>query len=259
MFLLPKYFKKTASRILPAPLEKCFRRRYSAKIVAGFPEEKWPWSEGVKKLISSNDVVVDVGANIGYITGLFSRWVGPNGKVHSFEAVPRTFDLLAYAVKSIGLKNVVLHACGASDRDGSAEISVPQHDWGGENLYESAIVGKSDEAGPGKTETIAVKALDSVLGEVEEKISFLKIDVEGHELEVIHGAAGILSKHLPAFLIEVDGDPEEEGSRASALFHYLEKRGYAPYLYSDGFKERTQGTVSTDYFFLRQEHLEFGA
>ena len=65
-------------------------------------------TELVSKEISKNDVVVDIGANIGYYTLIFAKLVGENGKVFAFEPDPSNFALLKKNVELNGFRNVVL-------------------------------------------------------------------------------------------------------------------------------------------------------
>ena len=65
-------------------------------------------TEIVKKYVHEGDIVVDIGAHVGYYTLLMAQLVGKNGKVYSFEPDPVNFQLLKKSVEINGFENVVL-------------------------------------------------------------------------------------------------------------------------------------------------------
>lgn len=255
---LPPGIKRLAYRIMPGFFLRTVRRWYYPRLVRKFPEERWPWSEAVHRLVRPGDQVVDAGANVGYVSSILSRMVGPDGRVLAFEAFPSTAELLHHNIRCSGLENVKVFPFGLSARSGTASMFVPRYAWGGENFYESSIV---DDAGtPGRPDGEAVQVplepLDSVLQKENVRPSFIKIDVEGHELDVLQGALGTLAACRPALLVEVNGDPDAEGGKPEQVFALLRDQGYSPYLFqTDKFVPREKSGRSTDYFFLRPEHL----
>ncbi|MCZ7590741.1 MAG: FkbM family methyltransferase [Kiritimatiellae bacterium] len=113
-------------------------------MVAKFSPDRWPPAAGVRQLVGPGNVVVDAGANVGYITALLAQWVGVDGRVHSFEPVPITSDLLRRSVAHLKLGQVAVHPCGVSDRAGGAKMSIPRYADGGENLYESRVIDEGE-------------------------------------------------------------------------------------------------------------------
>ena len=86
------HLRHTVIRWLPARLRHALRAWNSSRQVRHFTEERWPEAAVVRQLIRPGDVVVDAGANIGYLSALLARWVGPSGLVHSIEPIPRPFS-----------------------------------------------------------------------------------------------------------------------------------------------------------------------
>lgn len=126
------------------------------------------------------DVVVDVGAGIGEDAAVFSRLVGPNGRVIAIEAHPGTFDCLRETVKRSGLANVTLVHCAVADREGRVTIEDSAQHLG------NALVAK---AGGGGIE-VAVRTLDDLAGELGiARIDLLKMNIEGAEGPAIKGMA----------------------------------------------------------------------
>jgi len=236
---------------LPPTLIRCLKKIYYPWILSRFPEEKWPFSQAVKRLVKPGDCVVDAGANVGYVTLLLSRWVGETGSVHSFEPVPETFEWLAESVRKLKLANVNLHNCGLSDSAQNATMGIPRYLSGGENLYESRIVEEGRGARFTRTVNVSLNTLDAVLAGSSRRVSFIKIDVEGHELPVVKGALQVITRDKPALLIEITGDPDRPDSPAGELFALLAGLGYSPFVWDSGnFHERHSAEQHGDYFFL---------
>lgn len=125
------------------------------------------WEPETTKLIKENvkqgDTCLDVGASIGYFTLLFARQVGETGKVIAVEPTERCFKYLKKNVEKNGYKNVSLSKIAAWDKN--EQVRVPVND------PNPMIV-------EGKT-------MDSLIG--NEKIDFIKIDVDGPEPRVLKG------------------------------------------------------------------------
>ena len=145
-------------------------------------------------------MAIDVGANFGSYTKLFSESVGREGSVHSVEPVPETFDYLHYNVRHLGLSNVFLYQVAASDCPGMSRMSMPLWHGGRRNIYEAHL----DEAGD---IAVRVMRLDDLFAGM--KPAFIKIDVEGNELQLIMGAKQLLTTHHPPLLVEVSSPKTE--------------------------------------------------
>jgi FkbM family methyltransferase len=138
--------------------------------------------------VRKGDVVIDVGAHIGYYSLLAARVVGETGKVHAVEPCEQTVALLQKSIRANRLTNVEVHCCAAGN----------DH-----CLREFQITGSSDSHGfyrhPNtetvKTVEVPQERLDSI---VEGRVDIVKIDVEGAEIEVLEGMRDILlrNQHL---------------------------------------------------------------
>lgn len=141
-----------------------------------------PWLAHASK---RNGSFVDVGANIGLDTVLFSCF----GKVHAFE--PVHCDILRE--NAFGCANpVITYDCALSDHEGTAEISL----YPGKNAGAHSLVVKHEG---GDSKQVQLKRLDDI---IDEPVSFLKIDVEGHEMEVLEGARKIIEQYHPMMCVE---------------------------------------------------------
>lgn len=136
----------------------------------------------VKDLVKKGDVVVDAGANIGYYTVLLSRAVGPTGKVYAFEPGKECFDLLKRNVEENNCNNVVLINKALSDKEGKIKLYVNEEDKGSSSVLE-------ETKHLGKEVMVDCTTIDK---EVAETVDFIKMDIEGAELDCLIGSTKLL-------------------------------------------------------------------
>lgn len=174
------------------------------------------------RVLPEGAVTVDVGANCGLYTRLLSRL---SRKVYAFEPCHRMADLL----RRTSASNVSVCEVALSDRIGDADLFIPRSD--GQLAYSLASLEPRQESANGEvvSTTVPTTRLDAV---VREEVAFVKIDVEGHELNVLNGAVELLERSQPVFLVEA-----EERHRAHAfrmLFDFFEQRSYRGYFLKEG-------------------------
>jgi FkbM family methyltransferase len=238
--------KSSILQILPEAVRQPIRKIYYLQSVKFF--KKTDELAFLSSMVRRGDVVIDIGANIGIYTKCISELVGPAGKVFSIEPVPSTFDILQYNVKKLHLENVALYNCALSDVNKEVVMSVPVHPTGREDFYRAGIVGNSQFQG--NTITIASKTLDSLLGKGI-KVSFIKCDVEGHELQVIRGAMETITHSMPVMLVEITRNPEDKNSDAFEIFAMVKKRGYEIFwLNGNKLQPYSPGITQVNYFFI---------
>ena len=210
----------------------------------------------LKHIVKPGDRVIDIGANVGWYTKALSNLVGEKGCVYSIEPVPQTFELLSFCIKKLRLTNVLLFNNAISEKDGSLIMEVPKYEGSGYNFYRSRIVNPVRLNQSLKHYEVDSKSLDSLFSECSNRMSFIKCDVEGHELQVIKGAKKIISKFRPAWLMEISGNPEDPGSEAFELFKVFSGQGYRVFWF-DGMqlREYFPRDRSVNYFFLTEYDL----
>ena len=143
------------------------------ELVTSFVIEQYKYEDKVKP--EPGDIVFDVGAYIGDTSLWFSKLIGPEGKVYAFEPEPTNFKSLSSNVRRNEVKNVLPLQLALSDQE---EEMVVTSGGGGSTLV------KSQEGTSVKVTTIDnfLKANDLP------SVDFIKMDVEGHELNVLTGA-----------------------------------------------------------------------
>ena len=136
-------------------------------------------------------VVLDIGANIGNHALFFCNECGAR-KVYCFEPIDFTFSILEKNIMLNGLEHrVVLNRMGLGEREENCDAEYNVYNLGGTSL-------KQSESG-----SIHIRRLDDL--EIREKISFIKIDVEGMESSVINGGKELISKNHPYIMVESFG------------------------------------------------------
>lgn len=245
--------KSLILRATPQALLHQLKKFHYRRALKSFSE---PDLEVVARLVRPGDHVIDIGAHVGWYTKVLSECVRENGRVYSVEPVPSTFELLSFCVRKLRLANVTLMRCAISDHDGSALMEIPWFDFGGENFYQARIVDRSSTTNGRGRFLVPVRAVDSLFSEVHRKVTFIKCDVEGHELPVMTGANRLIATAQPALLVEITGDPDIVESDSWTLLNTLGREGYSAYWFDgQGLRRRSQGDKAINYFFLTPRHL----
>jgi FkbM family methyltransferase len=176
-------------------------RRGSRSVVHGFPVELdandtcklsvfgvyEPFeTELVRNHLAPGNVVLDVGAHIGYYTLLSSKLVGPAGRVYAFEPTPDTFAILERNARTNERTNVtpVNAACGA--HSGTATLYLNPANAGDNHLFSA-----EDSAGP--PVAVRIVAVDDYLP-ADTTVDFVKMDVQGWEPAALRGMERTLSR-----------------------------------------------------------------
>ncbi|MEX2580114.1 MAG: FkbM family methyltransferase [Verrucomicrobiales bacterium] len=204
-----------------------YRRKLAAASIHDEPE-----LGAVPKFAGPGQTVLDVGANFGLFSRFLSEAVGPEGRVFSFEPIPEMHEVLAHNISALPLTNTECFNVAVSDEPGTAEIRIPKWPNGTLNYYEASL--SSSAVGDEKVVTVQKITLDDFcesrdLGEV----TFIKCDVEGHEISVLEGAGKLIATHHPVILLEVNDSlvETEKGRRVRSL---VESLGYTINVFQDG-------------------------
>lgn len=123
--------------------------------------------------------MLDVGANIGYFTLLFAKLVGPSGKVIAFEPDTQLHQILTFNLQSNRIVNAVAVNKAVDAKSHTARLYISR-DKGDQRLYDS---------GDGRPyQVVEAVSLDAFLASIsEERVDWVKIDVQGLEGKVLEG------------------------------------------------------------------------
>lgn len=161
-------------------------------------------SEVLARLVVPGARMIDAGANAGYMTLLGSVAAGPSGRVVAFEPHPDLFRMLERNVTeapgAARLAPATLHNAALGGRDGEAQLLLPPDFASNDGV--ARIV--TDAAASDRTVTVRVRRLDDVLEGAAADV--LKLDVEGHEPQVLAGASGTLQARRLTHIVFEDHD-----------------------------------------------------
>jgi len=174
-------------------------------------------------------VVFDVGAHIGELTLLFSRFVQPGGKVFSFEASAATFGRLSSICDLSRRDNVEVHHVALSDREGTLDLHVYPEEYSGWNtLADRPLETYGIDVKPVSLERVRSTTIDIFCRERDiAHIDVLKIDVEGAEYQVLLGARRMLEeKRIGCCVFEFGQTTFDMGNTPEMIEQYLAQAGY---------------------------------
>jgi FkbM family methyltransferase len=171
----------------------------------------------VKTKIEEGWHILDVGADIGYYSLLFSLKSGSNGAVASFEPDPEPWPYLKENVSMFKYSNISLYDVALSDHYGHGMMKL----GGRGQLY------PDKEGYDKKTNTVKMVPLDDFWPNLSwKKLDLVKIDVEGAEISVLKGMENIINKYHPHLLIEIHPHQLREvfNSSAEEVMDFITKK-----------------------------------
>jgi FkbM family methyltransferase len=160
-------------------------------------------TELAERFIKKGSVVLDVGANFGQMSLMFSRLTGNSGEVYAFEAQKKVFDILEKNVAANNAHNIKPIFSAVYFESGKT-FHFPEPDfvrfgaYGSYNLPLDAIAGQE------------VKSLRIDDLQIEKPVSFMKVDVQGCDLFAMQGAVETIRKHKMPVLFEFEQKFQDE-------------------------------------------------
>ncbi len=183
-----------------------------------------------RRLLSSGDVFIDVGAHIGYYTLVASRIVGPEGHVYAFEPAPETYAALRENLARNGVSNVTALRLAAGSRYTTATLlEAPRANTSASTLVPRAALESSAGVGHGRTEVSVSPVHTQIQPEHVARVRMVKVDVEGSEIDALRGLERLLGGSSPlALLVEISPEWSDE-SPAAYLDRLCREHGLVPW------------------------------
>lgn len=206
-------------------------------------------------LVQVGDTVLDIGANIGAHTLGLARAVGATGHVIAFEPQRYLYHMLCANAALNGCRNVyaILGACGVS----GLHIDVPMANYNEDGNF--GCMSLDGKITSDMSERVPLYRLDEL---TLDKCGFIKIDVEGMELEVLKGSERTLARCRPVMYIENDRMDKFE-----VLNRWILEHGYrlywhnAPLFHAQNFFQKREnifgGVISWNVLAIPKEHAGF--
>ena len=201
--LLQYYYQLLGTRVVPIPTYNTQMKinfRNPAQRAYATTRYEWYVAKFIKSTIQPGWVVIDVGAYIGFHTLGIGKLVKPGGIVYAFEPIPSVVEHLVENVNLNSLSDVVLiEQTALGNTNGTVSINVSATSTG--ILADSSITRAKD----GPVISVSITKLDDwVKGRKLGRCDFIKIDVEGLEIDVLEGGKLTIEKFRPFILIEVN-------------------------------------------------------
>jgi FkbM family methyltransferase len=188
---------KTLAARLPHRYQQELKRLHFARLIRKQLFQRAIENEGefhrLHEWVKPGDWVLDVGANVGNYAARLSELVSGEGRVLAFEPVLETFELLAANAGRFPISNVTLFNVAASDSFAVRSMHMPKLDTGASNPYEAHLTDDGD---------LSVLCMPVDRLNIQHRIRFIKIDVEGHELAALKGMRQLLERDRPVLVIE---------------------------------------------------------
>lgn len=204
---------------------------YSDSILSKFIFDDFETDEikFLNKYLSEGDIFLDIGANIGLFSLHASKRVGSEGMVYAFEPATKTYGRLVDNIRINGIGNVKPIRIGLSNEDDILELNVSTNGHEAWNTFVS-----SNDSKFSLKEEVQVRSLDNFILEQGidiSRISLIKLDVEGFEINVLKGSTSLLKTlDAPAFMVEfTDENAVNAGNCCHELYKYLLPFGYTWY------------------------------
>lgn len=173
--------------------------------------------------------IIDVGANIGYTTGVFSTAIEPGFRVWAFEPSLENFSQMERSMRHRRLLDIVtVRHAAVADRAGTIDLALnPDHPG------DHRVIAPAADGGPrreGAVERVPVTTIDLEVGAGGiAPVAFIKIDVQGYELHVCRGMSDTLAAN-PRAAVVVEYAPDllrQYGVEPAALLQFFFQRGYS--------------------------------
>lgn len=173
--------------------------------------------------------VFDVGANVGELTLMFSRFVGDGGRVHAFEPSGAGFERLSAVCRAALLRNVLLNRLALAEQEGAVRLHVYDDKYlAWTSQAARPLVDYGIDVKPPTTEDAPATTIDlyCVRNGVS-VIDLLKVDVEGAEFQVLLGAERMLrEKRVCCLTFEFGQTTFDMGNGPDRIEDFLKGVGY---------------------------------
>jgi FkbM family methyltransferase len=198
-------------------------------LTGNFEPNELTW---MSQTLTEGMVIIDIGAHMGMYTLTASKLVGASGVVLALEPSTREFQRLTFHVTLNDLRNVRCLQIAASSSSGEAMLKIGSEWNSGHNTFGEFF---NESVEMLREERVPMQTVDALIaGQGIERVDLIKIDVEGHEFQVLAGAVETISRFRPRILIEVFEETlRRQGACVEAVLGFLTAHGYALNEFSD--------------------------
>lgn len=182
------------------------------------------------RILKPGDVFIDAGANIGWHTVIGAKLVGPTGRVLAFEPEPRNAALLRKNVAHNGLSNVDVIEEALTSKPGKLKLHLSEGNWGDHILAPEQELSRSSV-------DVTCTTVDAVLasrGIDPKRVSLVKFDIQGSEVDALEGMRETLARHRMPIILEYSPKHLRALGRSFFdVFSFIDLNGYQPSMIDD--------------------------
>ena len=153
----------------------------------------------VRKLIKPGDRIIDIGANLGYYTGIFAALTGKEGLVWAIEPVKLYRNILARNTRKYTNVQLIPFALGSEEED--IMMAIPSEKKYRHGL--TRVIDKNEKIPERDTYQVKMKTPETLFNNID-GLDYIKCDIEGYEGKVIPGFTGLIEQYNPVIQIELD-------------------------------------------------------
>jgi len=229
-------------------LAKGFRRKGGTGFI---PRPLSSEERFLKRQDFTGRTVYDVGGNEGVLSLFFSRAVGDDGKVITFEPHPQNCLKITENIRLNDVSNIILRPIGLGREKRRVQMVMEDSD-----LARGTMVAQIADRFLTKKGSRAIEVDIDRLDDQSQDLpppDFVKIDVEGMEIDVLFGSEGVIEEYKPQLFIEIHGtgggmkSKIENGRR---IVEFLKEKGYVVYHVQEGKRVDVFNTIAP-----REDHL----
>jgi FkbM family methyltransferase len=179
----------------------------------------------LNETIQAGQTALDIGAHkAGYLYFMLNK-VGKNGKVFAFEPQSNLYNYLIKIKSLLNWNNATIEHLALSNSAGEVKLFIPSNKVSEGSSPGATIVEQKENTKFGITEIVKTETLENYCAKNNIKPNFLKIDVEGNELQVLKGGETILKTQKPKILVEIEARHIGQ-EKVLETFKYLQSLGY---------------------------------
>ena len=242
--------KKLLYRILPtswylASMQRGFFLLFDWGVLKR--DARFKFHYAAKKLLTETDIVVDIGANLGYFSKLFARKI-TQGKLYAFEPIPDFHRRLSILLRPFPNTEVIHAALGAEA--GILPMVMPVQS-GVLRTGLPHIISEEEAANHADVQRVKVQEAKGFFSSLS-KVDYIKCDIEGYEWKVFSTLDGELQRLRPVVQIEISERFIEEFCSFFKRLDYIQCGLYEGELVKEHGKQRE----TSDFLFVPQEKFE---
>lgn len=179
----------------------------------------------LSEIVPKNKNMLDIGSNIGIWSIIFSKIINTENNIYAFEPQEKIFDCLHKNIILNNCKNIIPYNFGLSNKN--------------DTFFMDASYDLLDNFGAFRITDDSSKSILSIECKIGDELSldnigFIKIDVEGHELNVLYGLKDTIQRNMPIIIIEIHSSDSDNDEKLKFFYnlHYktIYKLSHCDYL-----------------------------